>query len=127
MVNNKIDVSDLTMQLSSLLPSAKVVGISARNGHNVDGLCKIIYEVANIPSITDNDVVITSSRHYEALLRAHESMVRTIDGIDLGLSGDLLSEDLRLCLDAMAEITGRGVITSDEVLSNIFSHFCIGK
>ena len=127
MVNNKIDVSDMTMQLSSLLPSAKVVGISARNGHNVDGLCKIIYEVANIPSITDNDVVITSSRHYEALLRAHESMVRTIDGIDLGLSGDLLSEDLRLCLDAMAEITGRGVITSDEVLSNIFSHFCIGK
>ena len=127
LVNNKIDLADMTLQLSSLVNSAKVVGISARSGLNIDTLRTIIYDAANLSSIIDNDVVVTSSRHYEALLRAHESMVRTLDGIDLGLSGDLLSEDLRLCLDAIAEITGRGIITSNEVLSNIFSHFCIGK
>ena len=104
-----------------------MVGISARSGANVSRLREIIYESANIPSISANDVVVTSSRHYDALRRGHESMSRTIEGIDLGLSGDILSEDLRLCLDSMSEITGRGIITSNEVLSNIFSHFCIGK
>ncbi|MGN0282288.1 MAG: tRNA uridine-5-carboxymethylaminomethyl(34) synthesis GTPase MnmE [Prevotella sp.] len=126
-VNNKIDLSDITIQLSSQVPSAKVVGISARSGQNISSLRTVIYDAANISSIIDNDVVVTSSRHYEALLRAHESMARALDGMDLGLSGDLLSEELRVCLDAIAEITGRGIITSNEVLSNIFSHFCIGK
>ncbi len=126
-VNNKTDKTDLVPSLKSVLTTESVVGISARSGENVDHLRDIIYEAANIPSITDNDVVVTSTRHYEALQRSHESMSRTIQGIDLGISGDLLSEDLRQCLDSMAEITGRGIITSNEVLSNIFSHFCIGK
>ena len=87
----------------------------------------MIFEAADIQSVTANDVVVTSSRHYESLQRSHESMMRTIEGIDLGISADLLSEDLRSCLESMSEITGRGIITSNEVLSNIFSHFCIGK
>ncbi|MGM9698500.1 MAG: tRNA uridine-5-carboxymethylaminomethyl(34) synthesis GTPase MnmE [Prevotella sp.] len=126
-VNNKIDRYDFVVQLKSVVADATVIGISARNGKNVDLLRSLIYDAANIPSITDNDVIVTSSRHYEALLKAHVSMERTIESIDLGISGDLLSEDLRLCLDAIAEITGKGIITSTEVLSNIFSHFCIGK
>ena len=126
-VNNKIDRNNFVSSLQSALVTTSVVGISARSGENVTRLRDLIYEAANIPSIAANDVVVTSSRHYEALRRGHESMSRTIEGIDLGLSGDLLSEDLHLCLDAMAEITGRGIITSNEVLSNIFSHFCIGK
>ena len=126
-VNNKIDRSDFIVQLKSIVADATVIGISARNGKNVDLLRSLIYDAANIPSITDNDVIVTSSRHYEALLKAHVSMERTIESIDFGISGDLLSEDLRLCLDAIAEITGKGIITSAEVLSNIFSHFCIGK
>ena len=126
-VNNKIDRNDFVESLSSVLASTPVVGISARSGANVSRLREIIYESANIPSISANDVVVTSSRHYDALRRGHESMSRTIEGIDLGLSGDILSEDLRLCLDSMSEITGHGIITSNEVLPNIFSHFCIGK
>ena len=122
-----VDRSEFIVQLKSIVADATVIGISARNGKNVDLLRSLIYDAANIPSITDNDVIVTSSRHYEALLKAHVSMERTIESIDFGISGDLLSEDLRLCLDAIAEITGKGIITSAEVLSNIFSHFCIGK
>ena len=68
----------------------------------------------------------TNARHYEALARAKESIQCVIDGIQLGLSGDLISEDLRLCLEQLGEITG-GQITTNEVLGNIFKHFCIGK
>ena len=78
------------------------------------------------PKTTDADVIVTSARHYEALIRANEHLQRVIDGLEMQLSGDLLSEDLRLTLDALAEITG-GQITTNEVLGNIFKHFCIGK
>ena len=78
------------------------------------------------PKTTDADVIVTSARHYEALIRANEHLQRVIDGLEMQLSGDLLSEDLRLTLDALAEITG-GQITTNEVLGNIFKHFCVGK
>ena len=126
-VNNKTDRKNLVESLKEELKDIPVIGISARFGENIDSLQDMIFEAADIQSVTANDVVVTSSRHYESLQRSHESMMRTIEGIDLGISADLLSEDLRSCLESMSEITGRGIITSNEVLSNIFSHFCIGK
>ena len=126
-VNNKTDRKNLVESLKEELKDIPVIGISARCGENIDSLQDMIFEAADIQSVTANDVVVTSSRHYESLQRSHESMMRTIEGIDLGISADLLSEDLRSCLESMSEITGRGIITSNEVLSNIFSHFCIGK
>ena len=126
-VNNKTDRKNLVENLKEELKDIPVIGISARCGENIYSLQDMIFEAADIQSVTANDVVVTSSRHYESLQRSHESMMRTIEGIDLGISADLLSEDLRSCLESMSEITGRGIITSNEVLSNIFSHFCIGK
>ena len=79
------------------------------------------------PKTTDNDVIITNARHYEALTNAHTHLQRVLDGLSINLSGDLLSEDLRLVLADLAEITGEGQITSQETLNNIFSHFCVGK
>ena len=81
---------------------------------------------AAVPTIPDSDVIITSARHHEALLRAQASLHRVLDGLHNGLSGDLLSEDLRQTLNILAEITG-GQITPQETLNNIFSHFCVGK
>ena len=69
---------------------------------------------------------ITSARHYEALLRAHTSLLRVLEGLHTNLPGDLLAEDLRLTLHHLSDITG-GQITPQETLNNIFSHFCIGK
>jgi tRNA modification GTPase len=66
------------------------------------------------------------ARHYEALTHAHKALERVVNGLQMQLSGDLLSEDLRQVLDSLADITG-GQITPQETLNNIFSHFCVGK
>jgi tRNA modification GTPase len=100
--------------------------ISAKQGTNISQLEQAIYDAADIPTLTDTDVIITNARHYEALVRAHGHLQRVIDGLHQQVSGDLLSEDLRLTLNTLAEITG-GQITPQETLNNIFSHFCVGK
>ena len=102
------------------------IKISAKMGEGIDALEEAIYKAADIPEITENDVIVTNARHYEALTRAQASIQRVIDGMQMQLSGDLLSEDLRQALDTLSEITG-GQITPNEVLGNIFKHFCIGK
>lgn len=63
----------------------------------------------------------------KALIKANESLSRVINGLHQQLSGDLISEDLRQVLSELAEITGEGQITPNEVLNNIFQHFCVGK
>ncbi len=82
--------------------------------------------IAATPKTADTDIIITNARHYEALTHAHDSLLRVIDGLHQQQSGDLLSEDLRLTLNHLADITG-GQITPQETLNNIFSHFCVGK
>ena len=125
-IQNKIDKEEKipTSTLSSL--TTHFVTISAKFGTNIDQLEKEIYTVANIPEIKENDIIVTNARHYNALLRAQEDIQRVISGLEQNLSGDLLSEDLRMNLSTLAEITG-GEITPNEVLENIFKHFCVGK
>lgn len=119
MVRNKIDLCDETCP-KGYLP------LCAKQGKGIQELEDALYRAADIPEITENDVIITSVRHYEALIRAHEALTLVMRGMEDGLSGDLLSEHLRACLDALADITG-GSITPQEVLNNVFQHFCIGK
>ena len=122
-IKNKADKADNNSYNSLKLP---FISISAKYGTGIEELEQAIYEAADIPTLTENDIIVTNARHYEALVRAHEHIQRVIDGIQMQLSGDLLSEDLRLTLDTLAEITG-GQITPNEVLGNIFKNFCIGK
>ena len=122
-VANKIDKEDNNSYNLSNLP---FIAISAKFGTGMEALEQAIYEAADIPTLTENDIIVTNARHYDALVRAHEHLERVLDGLNNGLSGDLLSEDLRLTLDTLAEITG-GQITPNEVLGNIFKHFCVGK
>lgn len=125
LVRNKVDETNAEELLvgDSHCP---IVAISAKYKCNIDQLEQLIYASANIPEINENSVIITSVRHYEALTRADESILRVIEALAMNLSGDLISEDLRICLDELADITG-GQITPNEVLGNIFKHFCIGK
>ena len=125
-IQNKIDKEEKIQAstLSSL--TTHFITISAKFGTNIDQLEKEIYTVANIPEIKENDIIVTNVRHYNALLRAQEDIQRVISGLEQNLSGDLLSEDLRMILSTLAEITG-GEITPNEVLGNIFKHFCVGK
>lgn len=100
--------------------------ISARTGENVSSLEQALVKAADIPEITENDVIITSARHNEALLRAHNSLSRVLESMEMGMSGDIIAEDLKMVLEELGEITG-GQISSQETLNNIFKHFCIGK
>lgn len=125
LVRNKVDEST-TEEVSAGDSPCPVVAISAKYKRNIDQLEQLIYTSANIPEINENSVIITSVRHYEALTRANESIRRVIEALATNLSGDLISEDLRICLNELADITG-GQITPHEVLGNIFKHFCIGK
>ena len=100
--------------------------ISARTGENVSSLEQALVKAADIPEITENDVIITNARHYEALLRAQDSLSRVLESMEMGMSGDIIAEDLKMVLEELGEITG-GQISSQETLNNIFKHFCIGK
>lgn len=139
MVFNKIDEisfdkallpSDENCQTSSSVSLAdenvSILNISARTGENVSDLEQALVRAADIPEITENDVIVTSARHYEALLRADESLSRVLESMDMGMSGDIIAEDLKMVLEELGEITG-GQISSQETLNNIFKHFCIGK
>ena len=100
------------------------IPISAKFNIGLDTLRQAILAAA--PKSTDSDVIVTNARHYEALTRAHSHLQRVIEGLHNNLSGDLLAEDLRLTLNALAEVTG-GQITPQETLNNIFKSFCVGK
>lgn len=110
----------------NLPEDACVILLSAKQKEGISQLQKQLVDFAALPDLSQNDVVISNIRHYEALSRALESIHRVQDGLAMHLSGDLVSLDLRECLFHLAEIVG-GEITTDEVLGNIFKHFCIGK
>jgi tRNA modification GTPase len=126
-IQNKIDEQD-TPQLSNLKPQlSNLLRISAKQGTNLDQLEQAIFESANIPELSEQDIIVTSARQYHSLLSAQENLSRVLSSLETGLSGDLVSEDLRLVLDDLASITGQNRILADEVLRNIFTHFCVGK
>ena len=102
----------------------KTEHFQAKFGIGLDHLRQQLIDAA--PKTSDSDIIVTNARHYEVLCRAHDHLKRVINGLQQQLSGDLLSEDLRLTIDTLAEITG-GQITPNEVLGNIFKNFCVGK
>ena len=120
------DNANLASSPSSSPTGISILSISARTGENIPLLEKALVEAADIPEISENDVIVTSARHYEALIRANESLSRVLESMDMGMSGDIIAEDLKIVLDELGEITG-GQISSQETLNNIFKHFCIGK
>jgi tRNA modification GTPase len=99
--------------------------ISAKLDQGIDAVRDALVEASHMAEIDDNDVVVTNLRHYEALVKAHAAILKVQEGLAVGLSGEFLSMDLHDCLDALGSIVGQ--ISSDEVLCEIFSKFCIGK
>ena len=129
-IRNKIDIisaSETSSISDSRLKDIPIIGISAKQGTNIDKLEQAIFESANIPELSEQDIIVSSARQYQSLVSAHENLSRVLSGLESGLSGDLVSEDLRLVLDDLANITGQGRILTNEVLGNIFTHFCVGK
>lgn len=129
-IQNKIDKNaplKIGASPDSSQDSVKQLQISAKQGQGIDALEQAIYEAAHIPELTESDIIITSARQYQSLIHAHDNLTRVIAGLEIGLSGDLISEDLNLVLDDLSDITGQGRIVPNEVLGNIFKNFCVGK
>lgn len=132
-VVNKIDTLDDARQQAIASFMNDIVGtqgtvafISAKNSIGMDTLEQTLVQCAAMPDTDNaNEVIVTNSRHYEALLHAGEAITRAIDGLQLGISGDFVSQDIRECMHYLGEITGE--ITTDQILGSIFTRFCIGK
>ena len=120
---NKSDIHPLTLHHIENIP---IISLSAKTGYNIDQLEAVIYEAVKMPELQESDVIITNARHYDALLHAKTYLQNVRKGMKDGVSGDLLSEDLRQVIQCLAEITGEQITTAD-ILTNIFEHFCIGK
>ncbi|MBT3244287.1 MAG: tRNA uridine-5-carboxymethylaminomethyl(34) synthesis GTPase MnmE [Bacteroidetes bacterium] len=99
--------------------------LSAKDGVGLVELEEVLLNFVTLRSFEDHDVIVTNARHYDALVRVQESVVRVRGGLETGLSGDFLSQDIREILHFLGEITGE--ISTDEILGNIFGKFCIGK
>jgi tRNA modification GTPase len=108
-----------------LLTNEKLVFIAAKQKTNLDELISEMQHAVSLESVSEDSVIVTNVRHFEALTRAHESIERVQLGLENLISGDFLAQDIRECLIFLGEITGE--ISNDEILGHIFKNFCIGK
>lgn len=122
---NKEDIEPGCTISKPLPQDAKVIRLSARQGTHLPELQKALIQSAAIPEISQSDVIVTNARHYEALSKALDAILRAEEGLEAGLSGDFISQDSRECIHHLSDIIGE--VTTSDVLENIFKNFCIGK
>lgn len=132
---NKIDsctnpLNDVIEDIDNLINSykskeIKVLQISGKTGRGINELTDMMTTLSKGDSLIEGDILITNARHYQSLIEVSESLQRAIEGIDTGISADFIAQDVRHALSALGTITG--AITTDTLLHNIFSSFCIGK
>ena len=122
-VGNKVDKADPA--LLKKLGREGMVFISASNKTNIDQLKEKLLSYFHVNTVKSGDVLVTNLRHYQNLVQTNESLERVLKGMSEGITGDFLAMDIRQSLHYLGEITG--AITTDDLLENIFSKFCIGK
>ncbi|MFK1836229.1 tRNA uridine-5-carboxymethylaminomethyl(34) synthesis GTPase MnmE [Bacteroides fragilis] len=123
---NETQKNELASQFSEHIGSEiESIFISAKQRLHTDELQQRLVAAAHLPTVTQNDVIVTNIRHYEALTRALDAIHRVQEGLNANISGDFLSQDIRECIFHLSDIAGE--VTNDMVLQNIFAHFCVGK
>lgn len=126
---NKSDIGlpETIARLKSMaLPeNEKIVFIAAKQKTNLDELIQEMQHAVSVDSVSEDAVIVTNVRHFEALSKALESIERVQLGLTNHISGDFLAQDIRECLVFLGEISGE--ISNDEILGHIFKNFCIGK
>jgi tRNA modification GTPase len=121
-VLNKIDVNpELAQNLAAKEP--QMISISAQKQTGILTLTEKLVSVVHGQAA--GDTVVTNLRHYEHLVKTNDALTDVINGLETGVTGDFLAQDIRLSLHHLGEITG--TIVTDDLLDNIFSKFCIGK
>lgn len=119
-VANKIDLKKNVKEINK-----NHFKTSLNNKESIEDLKKLIYNLFEKQNIYNSDIVISNSRHFEALKLAHDELIKVENGLVENKSGDLIAMDIRQILYYIGNITGE--ISSDELLGNIFANFCIGK
>jgi tRNA modification GTPase len=124
-VGNKLDRSkaNLVNELQGKYPD--MLFISAGNKENLELLKARILELVNLDKFRTGNTVVTNVRHYDSLTKTRESLLEVLGGLDQLVTNDFLAMDIRRALHYLGEITGE--VTTDDLLANIFSKFCIGK
>lgn len=114
-------------QLNNAVPTPMLLTLSAQSGSGLDQLKQLL--AASLSTLQAENIstgtIVSNLRHYEALSAALAATDRVIEGLHQGLSGDFVSQDLRECIYHLSDIVGE--VTTDQVLGNIFKHFCVGK
>ncbi|MBD5267670.1 MAG: tRNA uridine-5-carboxymethylaminomethyl(34) synthesis GTPase MnmE [Bacteroides sp.] len=118
---NKNDIAPMEIDLPERYSQ---VSISAKRGEGVDRLKAMLLDASGVKN-WESDRIVTNARHYEALINAQNAIVRVIEGLNAGISGDFIAQDVRETIHYLGEITG--TITTDQILTTIFLRFCIGK
>ena len=124
-VDQGLDETISALKELTLTANEKLVFIAARQKTNLDALISEMQKAVSLDSLSEDAVIVTNVRHFEALTHAHKSIERVNVGLDNRISGDFLAQDIRECLHYLGEITGQ--ISNDEILGHIFKNFCIGK
>ncbi len=119
---DKITASEIET-LKSEIP--ELIAISAKKKKGVEKMTDALTALINTGALHNNETIVTNSRHYDALQKALNEINKVNDGLELGLSGDLMAIDIREALYFFGLITGE--VTTDDLLGNIFANFCIGK
>ena len=123
-VLNKMDLADKTL-VSKIFSELEPLQMSAKTGAGVELLKSKLLDMVHMGKLQNNDTIITNARHYDALGEALANIRKVQEGLQTGLSGDLLAIDIREALYHFGRITGE--ISTDDLLGNIFANFCIGK
>ena len=124
-VGNKLDRAkeNIVNELQGKYPD--MLFISAGNKENLELLKARILELVNLDKFRTGNTVVTNVRHYDSLTKTRESLLEVLSGLDQLVTNDFLAMDIRRALHYLGEITGE--VTTDDLLANIFSKFCIGK
>lgn len=122
---NKTDLVDAAQLQTQLGDISETLLISAKNNQNIDKLKQRLLQLVNLGKLQSGETIVTNARHHSALGKAQQSLINVLAGLDSNIPGDLLAVDIRKALYHLGEITGE--ITTDDLLGNIFSKFCIGK
>ncbi|TXD50292.1 MULTISPECIES: tRNA uridine-5-carboxymethylaminomethyl(34) synthesis GTPase MnmE [unclassified Polaribacter] len=125
-VANKIDLLSVDEIATLQLEIENLITLSAKNKTGIESLKSELTSLVNIGALSNNETIVTNSRHFEALNNALYAITSVKQGIDLEISTDLFSIDIRECLRYLGAITGDYDVDKD-ILGHIFSNFCIGK
>jgi tRNA modification GTPase len=123
-VANKIDIAN-TILPPFALPGVEFISISAKEKMHLERLKTLLFEISIKGRLNTSEIMVTNIRHVEALRYTEQALSRVLNGIDGRVTSDFLAMDIKQALHYLGEITG--AVTTDDLLDNIFSKFCIGK